>query len=155
MTKDSTLRERDAMPKGMWITDYHSRLRDIVHSVSFEFMSASAGGGQVGFDDEKVFENYDVSCAHAHKGIGIATDYSGLAEAIAFLELYEHGVVIPGRTKVNWESSVMGGDLWWNKIRTVSVPDREGDSATVELEQHRSEERRVGKECRSRWAPDT
>jgi hypothetical protein len=136
MTKDTTLRNRAAMQEGMRITNYHSPRRDIVHRVAFTFMSETPGGGQVGFDDKKVFENYVVSCAHVHKGIGIATDYSGLAEAIAFLELYEHGVEIPGRTKANWESSVMEGDVWWNKIRTVSVPVRDGDSVTVELEQH-------------------
>ena len=136
MAKDTPLKNRAAMPKGMRITNYHSPLRDIVHRVSFNFMSETPGGGQVGFDDEKIFENYVVSCSHAHKGIGISTDYSGLAEAIAFLELYEHGVMIPGRTKLNWETSVMEGDVWWNKIRTVSVPSSEGDSVTVELEQH-------------------
>lgn len=136
MTKDTTLANRVALPEGMKITNYHSPLRDIVHRVSFNFMSESPGGGQVGFDDDQVFENYAVSCAHAHKGFGIATDYSGLAEAIAYLELHEYGITIPGRTKPNWETAVMEGDVWWNKIRTTSVPGADGSTSEVELEQN-------------------
>ena len=127
ITKDTTLKNRAALPEGMKITNYHSPMRDMVHQLAFNFMSEIPPGGQVGFDDEDVFENYAVSCAHAHKGVGVATDYSGLAEAIAFLELHEHGVSIPGKTKLNWEMPVMDGDVWWNKIRRVD---------NVELEQH-------------------
>lgn len=129
MPKDMTLSNRSALPDGMRITNYHSPTRDLVHRMAFNFMSDVPPGGQVGFDDEQVFENYAVSCAHAHKGIGIATDYSGLAEAIAFLELHEHGVTIPGRTKLNWKTPVMEGDTWWNKIAVVG-------GGNVHLEQH-------------------
>ena len=65
MTKDTTLKHRVALPKGMKITNYHSPMRDMVHAMAFNFMSETPPGGQVGFDDEKVFENYPVSCAHA------------------------------------------------------------------------------------------
>ena len=132
MTKDVTLSNRAALPKGMKITNYHSPTRDLVHQLAFNFMSEVPPGGQVGFDDTDVFENYPVSCAHAHKGVGIATDYSGLAEAIAYLELYEYGVSVPGRTKLNWKTAVMEGELWWNKLRTLEV-EKHG---TVELQQH-------------------
>jgi hypothetical protein len=131
MTKDTTLKNRKALPKGMKITNYHSPIRDMVHRMAFNFMSETPPGGLVGFDDGKVFENYPVSCAHAHKRVGFATDYSGLAEAIAFLELYEQGVTISGSTKMNWKVPVVKGEMWWNKIRTLSL--RNG---TVELEQH-------------------
>jgi hypothetical protein len=131
MTKDTTLKNRKSLPKGMKITNYHSPIRDMVHRMAFNFMSETPPGGQVGFDDGKVFENYPVSCAHAHKRVGIATDYSGLAEAIAFLELYEQGVTISGCTKMNWKTPVVKGEMWWNKIHTLSLR-----SGTVELEQH-------------------
>ena len=127
MTKDTTLKNRDVLPEGLKIVNYHSPTRDLVHQLAFNFMSDVPPGGQEGFDDEEVFENYAVSCAHAHKGIGVATDYSGLAEAIAYLELHDQGVEIAGRTKLNWEMDVMEGDLWWNKLRRV------GD---VEYQQH-------------------
>lgn len=131
MAKDTTLKNHKALPRGMKITNYHSPSRDMVHRIAFNFMSETPAGGLVGFDDGKVFENYPVSCAHSHKRVGIATDYSGLAEAIAFLELYEHGVSISGSTKMNWETPVMEGEIWWNKIHTLSLL-----SGTVELEQH-------------------
>jgi pimeloyl-ACP methyl ester carboxylesterase len=132
MTKDMTLERRSAMPEGMKITNYHSPKRDLVHRMAFNFMSEVSPGGQVGFDDVDVFENYPVSCAHAHKGVGVTIDYSGLAEAIAFLELHEAGLSIEGSTKLNWETPVMEGDYWWNRIHVVQV---DGIGA-VELEQH-------------------
>ena len=132
MTKDTTLKNRNALPEGMKITNYHSPLRDIVHRVSFNFMSDTPGGGQVGFEDETLFENYPVSCAHAHKGVGLATDYSVLAEAIAYLELFKHGTIVPGRTKLNLETPVMEGEVWWNHLQTVELPD----GRKIELEQH-------------------
>jgi len=136
MTKDTTLENRAALPERMRITNYHSPNRDLVHQLAFNFMSDTPAGGQEGFEDREVFENYPVACAHAHKGVGLATDYSGLAEAIAYLELYEAGVVVPGRTKLNIETPVMEGEYWWNKLRTLSVSDGECGTMEVELEQH-------------------
>lgn len=136
MTKDTTLTNRSALAAGMKITNYHSPLRDVVHRMAFNFMSDTPGGGQVGFDDLEVFDNYPVSCSHAHKGVGIATDYSGLAEAIAAIELFEAGQIISGRTKVNWETPVMEGEIWWNKIKSLRVADPSGGHVEVELEQH-------------------
>lgn len=135
MTKETTLKARTALPASMKITNYHSPNRDVVHQVAFNFMSASPAGGQVGFDDEAVFENYAVACTHAHKG-GLAIDYSGLAEAIAYLELWDRGVVRPGKTKINVETAVMKGDFWWNKLRRIEVRDPDGGKMLVEFEQH-------------------
>ena len=41
---------------------------------------------------------------------------------------------------------VPGADLVWDRDLLVL-------SRILKVEQHRSEERRVGKECRSRWSP--
>src|SRR5258708_5026919 len=38
-------------------------------------------------------------------------------------------------------------------LMDVVMPQRNGFQACRELKGHRSEERRVGKECRSRWSP--
>lgn len=127
MTKDTTLENRTALPKGMKITNYHSPTRDFVHRLAFNLVSEVPPGGQLGFDDVQLFENLPVSCAHAHKGLAIATDYSGLAEAIAFLELHQAGIEVPGRTKLNWEMPVDDSELWWN---TISLQNQ------VALEQH-------------------
>ena len=136
MNKETTLQQRAALPQGMKITNYHSPNRDMVHQLAFNFMSATPAGGQVGFDDDEVFENYTVACAHAHKGVGLTIDYSGLAEAIGYLELWDQGVVVPGKTKINLETPVMEGGHWWNKLRRVQVGDGNGGKMLVDLEQH-------------------
>ncbi len=135
MTRDSTLTDRAVLPSGMKIINYHSPLRDTVHSAAFNFMSEIPAGGQVGFDDHAVFENRRVSCSHAHKGIGVHIDYSGLAGAIASLELYRMGFRIPGKTKLNIAMPVGEGSVWWNKVLPVEVL-RDNGPARFEIEQH-------------------
>jgi pimeloyl-ACP methyl ester carboxylesterase len=135
MTRDTTLADSTALPKGMRIINYHSPLRDIVHSTAFNFISAMPAGGQVGFDDSAVFENRRVSCAHAYKGVGAHIDYSGLAGAIASLELYKRGIRIPGTTKFNVVMRVGEGSMWWNRILNVRVLLDKGP-AIFEIEQH-------------------
>src|SRR5262249_57855611 len=61
----------------------------------------------------------------------------------------------------DWSSDVCSSDLWQTHIEHQAAGDicasvvqklprrREGR----DLQPHRSEERRVGKECRSRWSP--
>ena len=51
-------------------------------------------------------------------------------------------------------------DWWWNKQvlksdqkRAAKLTKTTGVSAIKDLDYFRSEERRVGKECRSRWSP--
>src|SRR2546428_7235137 len=39
-------------------------------------------------------------------------------------------------------------------VPTILWTPRGEEEETAQHEQHRSEERRVGKECRSRWSPD-
>lgn len=135
LTRDTTLRNRDALPEGMKITNYHSPSHDIVHRAAFEFMSPVPAGGRVGFSDGTLFENLPVSCSHAHKGVGVHIDYSGLAEAIAEIELYQSGARRPGETKFNWKTRVGEGGVWWNRVATV----RASHGATpveVDIEQH-------------------
>ena len=135
MTKDTTLEDRSALPGGMRIINYHSPVRDTVHSVAFNFMSRLPAGGQIGFDDDALFENRRVSCSHAHKGVGVHTDYSGLAAAIAAIELYKIGVRIPGERKLNLVTRVGEGSLWWNKVLPVDVMWH-NDRVRFEIEQH-------------------
>ncbi len=132
MTRDTTLAKKLALPEGMKIVNYHSPTRDKVHAISFNFMNTDPAGGQAGFKDETVFENYAVSCAHAHKGVGVHIDYSQLAVAIGYLELHRAGIRIPGDISFNIETAVMEGDSWWNKIHRVESPSR----GMIEIEQH-------------------
>src|SRR5437868_14526686 len=62
------------------------------------------------------------------------------------------------RSKRDWSSDVCSSDLSW-RCRSGSASacwslHAGGASAGSAASSHRSEERRVGKECRSRWATD-
>src|SRR6266704_5910785 len=62
------------------------------------------------------------------------------------------------RSKRDWSSDVCSSDLSWAKAATTASARRPaeaaGCSARSTRSQERSEERRVGKECRARWWPD-
>ncbi|MED5586935.1 MAG: DUF726 domain-containing protein [Verrucomicrobiota bacterium] len=135
MTRDTTLKDRVALPDGMRIINYHSPGRDMVHSAAFNFMSKVPAGGQVGFDDLAVFENRRVACSHAHKGVGVHIDYSGLAVAIASMEIYKMGIRIPGKMKPNLVTRVGQGSTWWNKVLPVEVTWNNARER-IEIEQH-------------------
>src|SRR5437868_10340470 len=58
------------------------------------------------------------------------------------------------RSKRDWSSDVCSSDLTCDRTtRTERIPSAE-DGALGAVVHVRSEERRVGKECRSRWAPE-
>src|SRR2546426_5202175 len=72
------------------------------------------------------------------------------------------------RLQGDWSSDVCSSDLHWpsGERETIKLPEvdriytvTEGNGFTgalcgaTECEKNRSEERRVGKECRSRWSP--
>ena len=135
LTKETTLERPHPLPEGVRITNYHSPLHDHVHRLAFSFMSDIPAGGQVGFDDEEVFDNYLVSCTHTHKGVGLHIDYSGLAEAICAIELYRQGFRLPGKTKLNFALPVGGGGVWWNKVLRVGGGARR-ERGAIEIEQH-------------------
>lgn len=134
MTKDTTL-AKDVLPSGMKIINYHSPLKDSVHQLAFSFMNTEDAGGRVGFDDAKVFDNYRVSCSHAHKGVGVHIDYSQMAGAIGYVALFKEGVQIQGKTSLNLKSQVGQGDVWWNKV--LRWPCKiDGAIQEVEIEQN-------------------
>ena len=133
MTKDTSL-ARGVLPAGMKIVNYHSPLRDKVHRTAFSFMNAVPAGGEVGYDDTAVFENYAVSCTHAHKGVGVHIDYSQLAVPIGYIELFKKGFLVPGKPSFNVPFKVGGGDVWWNKVLRVSAVTG-GKTAPVVIEQ--------------------
>ena len=56
------------------------------------------------------------------------------------------GDVSVGRDCSIWFNAVLRGD-----VNTITIGDRTNIQDGVVI--HRSEERRVGKECRSRWSP--
>ncbi len=120
MSKDTRLSE-NVLQAGMRIVNYHSPLRDKVHRTAFSFMNDLPAGGEVGYDDTTVFDNYAVSCTHAHKGIGVHIDYSQLAVPIGYIALFKNGVLVPGRLSFNFGLKVGEGDVWWNKVLRVSA----------------------------------
>src|SRR6266704_6355422 len=56
------------------------------------------------------------------------------------------------RSKRDWSSDVCSSDLA-SVLTMISAPCRSDSSRPAVNAAARSEERRVGKECRSRWAP--
>src|SRR5438067_6031516 len=55
------------------------------------------------------------------------------------------------RSKRDWSSDVCSSDLDFQ--RRLEAPDRPSRVFIDRCRYYRSEERRVGKECRSRWSP--
>ncbi|MBN1670213.1 MAG: hypothetical protein JXR37_04230 [Kiritimatiellae bacterium] len=134
MTHDTTL-SPDVLPAGMKIVNYHSPHRDRVHQFAFSYVNDLPAGGQTGFTDTRVFDNYAVACTHAHKGLGIPIDYSQLACAIGYVALFREGVFIPGEDHSNLEWRVGQGKVWWNKILCMPC-EVDGKPRTVEIEQN-------------------
>src|SRR5216684_7213591 len=60
------------------------------------------------------------------------------------------------RCSRDWSSDVCSSDLRARTCATIGVPGSRtrGTSGSSISNARRSEERRVGKECRSRWSPD-
>ncbi|MCK5850931.1 MAG: DUF726 domain-containing protein [Kiritimatiellae bacterium] len=134
MTKNTTIK-KTCLPSGMKIINYHSPSRDTVHQLAFNFMEEIQAGGRVGFDDKNVFDNYAVSCAHAHKGIGPHIDYSQLAYAIGYVALLKERIFIPGKTDYNIATPVAKGNVWWNKILRMDYTIK-GKPCTLQIEQY-------------------
>ena len=133
MAKDTSL-SKNVLPAGMKIVNYHSPLRDKVHETAFSYMSDLPAGGEVGYDDTTVFDNYAVCCTHAHKGIGVHIDYSQLAVPIGYIALFKKGILVPGALSFNLDGEVGEGDVWWNKVLRVSAVV-DGKQVTAVIEQ--------------------
>src|SRR6266849_8042490 len=60
------------------------------------------------------------------------------------------------RSTRDWSSDVCSSDLvpWPMVLSAIATLALVGIATTFLAEEPRSEERRVGKECRSRWSPD-
>jgi hypothetical protein len=109
--------ETQRLPPGMKIVSYHSCWFDDVLKLSFSNAEGTRAGGEVGFDDDKLFENYRTACTHIHKGGLMQRDYSNLAPAIGALTLLREGIAAAGApAKYNWEWRVGTGRVHWNDI---------------------------------------
>ena len=62
-------------------------------------------------------------------------------------------IVLTGGPTGPLDTAVAAGQGELATARCARLLDVFGDRLYVELQRHRSEERRVGKECRSRWSP--
>ena len=76
------------------------------------------------------------------------TDKSGLAAQRTKMQNPDEHIVLPETiSKEPLGPVVRQGDSVWEDIVRWSL------NTMIEAEEYRSEERRVGKECRSRWSP--
>ena len=75
----------------------------------------------------------------------------GLGEAMAHsLSQAGAAIALVGRNQAKLDK--VAGDLKGAKVETFTA-DMTSESDVARLAEDRSEERRVGKECRSRWSP--
>src|SRR4051794_16204677 len=96
------------------------------------------------------------SLAEVYRSVAVQTGAVGWRKALAFLGpgyLVAVGYMDPG----NWATSLAGGSRFGYALLAVillsNLVAMLFQAAAVRLG-IRSEERRVGKECRSRWSPD-
>lgn len=112
------------LPEEMKIINYHSENLDIILKVSFKVAEGKNAGGEVGFDDKKLFVNRRTVCTHARKGGPITRDYSDMAEAIAYMVLYNEGIYIKGdEPNFNLKMKTSTGALHWNDL--IEFPRKE------------------------------
>ena len=82
-------------------------------------------------------------------------------EVIKGMSLYGHRAVgVPGTVDGMWEAQKRFGKLKWKQVLAPAIKyAQDGFEVSDQLQERRdnaskrSEERRVGKECRSRWSP--
>jgi len=116
---------RDMLPDTMRIVNYYSENLDVILKVSFRVAEGKNAGGEVGFDDKKLFINRRTVCTHARKGGPITRDYSDMAEAIAYMALFNEKIYIEGDApNPNWKMRVSTGSLHWNDL--INFPQERG-----------------------------
>jgi hypothetical protein len=109
--------QQTPLPEGMRIVNYYSKYLDEVLKISFYNAEGIRAGGEIGFDDTTVFQNYRTVCTHIHKGGPLQRDYSNLAPAIASIAFFNEQLFIPGESpSVNIELPVNSGSLHWNDL---------------------------------------
>ncbi len=109
--------ETKMLPDGMKINNYFSPGFDCVLKISFRVAQGKNAGGEVGFDDTKLFNNYRTSCTHARKGGLLTRDYSDMAPAIAYLAMQNERIFLKEDSSYyNLEMNVASGVLHWNNI---------------------------------------
>src|ERR1035437_3314045 len=86
-----------------------------------------------------LYSNYMLNRGYAYTTI-ISTKYRGQTLLFHLASLYPHS------TPQAWQQKLNNGEVTLTGVTATG-------SEAVTLGQTRSEERRVGKECRSRWSP--
>src|SRR2546422_3965501 len=117
-----------------YTTLFRSRVRDLLHDLVVRVAEA---GGNVGIDVELAEDRRTAADQHDELGPGFEVA----------------GEVIPHRAHVGDVLIFPGRDRRAAHARADGDPGVLGLPPRERLERERSEERRVGKECRSRWSP--
>ena len=86
----------ERLPKGMKIINYYSSNFDHALKISFFNAEGIEAGGEVGFEQTALFQNYRTASTHVHKGGPVPRDYSEMAEAVAYLALYQQKIHLLG-----------------------------------------------------------
>ena len=131
MTADSTVHQ-NCLPEGAWISNYYSPHFDEALKFSYYNAEGAHAGGEVGFSDSTLFQNYRTCCTHVHKGGPLQRDYSNLAGAILEQSLLRAGIDLPGhKPGLNLVLPVFSGVMHWNDILAVRHEDQ-----TLLIQQH-------------------
>jgi len=111
---------KGVLPQGMKIANYYSSVLDGALTISYSIVEGNNPGGEVGFSDDTVFDNYRTVCTHVYKGGPIQRDYSNLSEAIIDMTLFKSKVQRKmDEPNMNFEMSVWNGVVHWNDLLTV------------------------------------
>src|SRR3712207_686173 len=102
-----------------------------------------------GFDDESL--NTQISTEHLMKTESIKKDYQ--SEDRYYVTMEESDAYLEVERKNGLEIGFGVALCIWSSILVVILMSISESKPSVISEQVRSEERRVGKECRSRWSP--
>jgi hypothetical protein len=147
----------EMLPPQMKIVNYYSGDFDSALKISFSTAEKIKAGGEVGFLNDKIFQNYRTVSTHVHKGGPLQRDYSILAEPIGFLALHREKILIEGEgANFNLESQVWSGSLHWNDLCQF---DREDGKLLIQLNANTGHYRAVsisedGKRTRKAWGSD-
>src|SRR5258707_2002968 len=156
-----------------WTIDFHSEHQGLPEEVEF----AVVGGGFTGlaatawlrhFEPNKrvaLFEASRIGAGSSGHTGGMALsetaagDLPGLGDVLAgFSSILRElrvqcDLALPGTWEIGRQGVMPNSSIAWNDSGTLGVT-REVPGGTIDPGRMRSEERRVGKECRSRWSPD-
>ncbi len=107
-----------SLPEGLRIQSYYSDKFDTVLKQIYYLAEGERAGGEIGFADTRILDNFRTACHHVHLGGPVKRDYSTLASAIGWMTLRNQGITRAASKKsvFQLEVPVGSGEIHWNEI---------------------------------------